>query len=187
MPYKNTIIQLVLVVIVVLTAWTTLSYQPGNTTNKIHRPLPDAFMEDVVAIVMDKQGKPLLKIVTPKMAYFSTKDSSHLIDPVLTIYRKSPQPWFITSKFAETSYGIDNLDFSEDVTIHHSADQQSPATLIKTPKLRVNLNEQTAETKEPITLTQPNLIVTATGMQADINSGDIKLLSEARGEYVPNS
>ncbi|MCW5582746.1 MAG: LPS export ABC transporter periplasmic protein LptC, partial [Gammaproteobacteria bacterium] len=63
----------------------------------------------------------------------------------------------------------------------------SPATLIKTPTLSVQPNKQIAETNDLITLIQPNLVVKSTGMYADMNTGNIKLLSQARGEYVPNS
>ena len=46
--------------------------------------------------------------------------------------------------------------------------------------------QKTAETKEPVTLTQPNITVRGKGLQADLNTGDIKLLSETRGDYAIN-
>ena len=145
------------------------------------------FAAALVAIIMDKQGKPHMKIETPKMVHFSENDSSELTTPQLTIYRKSPQPWFITSKFAKATQGIQHVDFWEDVTVHHAADLASPATIIKTPKLRVYPHDQTAETDALITLIQPNIVVKATGMIADMNAGSIKLLSQARGEYAPGT
>jgi hypothetical protein len=36
-------------------------------------------------------------------------------------------------------------------------------------------------------LIQPGLVVNALGMYADLNTGDIKLLSQARGEYLPHA
>lgn len=143
-------------------------------------------MEVVTATIMDKQGKPSMKIETPKMVHYIENDTSHLTNPQLTIYRKSPQPWFVTSKFARAKEGMERVDFWDDVTIHHAADLASPATVIKTPKLTVHPNSQTADTKEQITLIQPNIIVRATGMLADMTSGSIQLLSETRGEYAAN-
>jgi lipopolysaccharide export system protein LptC len=102
------------------------------------------------------------------------------------LYRNSPLPWYVEAKHAKAHHGMDEINFWENVTIHHAADAQHPATLIKTESLFVKPNEQTALTKDFVTLTQPNLIVKATGLQADMNTGDIKLLSEARGEYVPS-
>lgn len=188
MTYKNTIISLIIIsLLAALTTWTTLFYRPRATITTQSSSLPDAFMEDVTAIIMNKQGKINMKIVTPKMVHYKEGDTTQLTTPELTLYRKSPKPWFITSKYATATQGIDSVLFWENVNIHHPADQDNPATLIETPKLLVHPNEQTAETTEFITLTQPNIVVKATGMFADMNTGNIKLLSQARGEYVPSS
>jgi lipopolysaccharide export system protein LptC len=143
-------------------------------------------MENITAVIMDKQGKPSLKIVTPKMVHYAANDTTHLTSPKLTLYRKSPQPWFITAAFAKATQGIENVNFWDNVVVKHAADNSSPSTLIKTSTLMVHPNQQIAETHDVITLLQPNLVINATGMHADMNTGDIKLLSAARGEYVPN-
>ena len=161
-----------------------------HVDNKISAPLsdlPDAFMEDVVALVFDLQGKPKMKIVAPKMVHFAKKDTTQLTTPQLTLYRKSPIPWYITSKYAEATEGADHVNFWEDVMVQHAADQHNPATVIKTSTLTVLPNAETAETNEAITMIQPNIVIKGVGMRADMNSGDIQLLSQTRGEYVPNS
>jgi lipopolysaccharide export system protein LptC len=188
MTYKNTILSLIMIAFMGLAAWTTfLSYRPESTITTQLTQLPDAFMEDVTALIMDKQGKLNMKIVTRKMVHYAENDTTHLASPELKLYRKSPTPWHITSKHAKATQGIDNIDFWDNVVIHHPADQYNPATLIQTTKLTVYPNKQLAETNDSITLIQPNIVVKATGMHADMNTGEIKLLSQARGEYVPSS
>lgn len=189
MTYKNSIISLIMILAVGVAAWTTLlSYYPKNISNHANNSsLPDAFMEDVTSIIMDKEGKPKLKLVTPKMIHFIENDTTQLISPKLTIYRQSPEPWYVTSKYAKATQGTENVDFWDNVLIHHSGDANNPETSIKTPTLTVHPNKNTAETTDLITLIQPNLVVKAIGMHADMDSGDIKLISQARGEYVPNS
>ena len=188
MTYKNIILGFCVVIVAGLAAWTTLlSYNtPQAAANNITEDLPDAFMEDVTAVIMDKQGKPQMKIITPKLAHYPEKDTTQFISPQLTLYRKSPKPWFITSKFAKATEGVENINFWDNVTVHHAADENNPATLIKTSTLTVYPNKKLAETDHLITMIQPSLIVKAIGMHADMNTGDIKLLSHARGEYVPN-
>lgn len=188
MTYKNTIISFIMMIIVGLAAWNTMrSYSPKNSFASTSSPLlPDAFMEDISALILDKQGKPKIKIVTPKMVHYTKNDTTHLTMPQLTLYRKSPKPWFITSHYAKATQGIDHVDFWENVNIHHAADEEHPATLIKTSTLTVYPNKQIAETGDFITLTQPNIVVKAKGMHADMNTGNIKLISHARGEYVPS-
>lgn len=188
MTYKNTIISFIIIAAVGLAAWMTLvTYRPQNLLAIKSDPLPDAIMEDVTALIIDKQGKPSMKVITPKLVHYTKSDTTHLTTPQLVLYRKSPQPWYVSSKYAKATQGIENVDFWENVTIHHAADHNNPATLIKTTTLTVHPNQKTAETKDFITLIQPNMVVKAIGMHADMNTGDIKLLSEARGEYVPSS
>src|SRR5688500_14629018 len=125
MTYKNTLISFIMIIIVGLTAWSTmLPYSPKNTlTSASPHLLPDAFMEDISALILDKQGKPKMKIVTPKMVHYTENDTSNLIKPQLTLYRKSPKPWFISSHYAKATQGIDKVDFWENVNIHHAADE----------------------------------------------------------------
>jgi lipopolysaccharide export system protein LptC len=187
MTYKNTLIGLITILAVCAAALLTLTNQSGSLTNHNDTQLPDAYMENVTAIILDKLGKVTLKIVTPKMVHYANNDTTNFTDPQLTLYHKSPNPWFIQSKTAKAWHGIDNVIFNDDVTIHHPADYNNPATVIKTTTLTVHPNQKTAETTEPITMIQPNSVMKAIGMQADMDSGNIKLLSQAQGEYVPES
>ena len=187
MPYKNIAIGFIFVIAVSVAAVLTLSYSPGTTKQTKTAEYPDAFMENVSALILNKEGKVYMKIETPKMIHFKNGDMTDFIDPQLTLYHRSPQPWFIQSKFAKANQGIENVLFREDVTIHHPADLNNPATVIKTKTLTVHPNSQTAETKDLITMVQPNSTIKAVGMFADMNSGNIKLLSQAQGEYVPDS
>lgn len=187
MIQKNTIIGLTTLSILSLAIWTTLlSFHSNNGPVIDTTSLPDAFMEDVHALVMNKQGKPSMKIVTPKLIHYPDNNISLLTTPALTLYRQSPQPWYVNAEKAKAAQGIDIIDFKDNVVIYHAADGNNPATVIKTETLRVHPELQTAETADFITMTQPSLIVKATGMKADMNNGNIKLLSQARGEYVPN-
>lgn len=188
MANKYSFISMIIVSVLGITTW--VMYFSMHTEQPVAAPQAlraDAIMEDVSAVIMDKQGKPSMKIIAPKMIHFALHDTTRLIDPELTLYRKSPKPWYIKAKNAKATEGIDNVNFWDDVTLHHAADENNPVTLIKTPSLTVQPGKQIALTKDLITLIQPNLVVKATGMYADMNTGDIKLISQARGEYVPNS
>lgn len=188
MTYKSTAIGLTSLTIIMLAIWSTvLSFMPDRPSGLTLTEQPDAYMEDVSAVFMDKFGKPKMKIITPKLVHYLSNDTSQLTEPKLTLYRKSPKPWYVSSHFARATHGIDNITFREDVIIHHPGDDKLPATLIKAPTILVHPNNETVETNEEIELTQPNLTVKATGMRADMNSGNIMLLSQAKGEFRPNA
>jgi lipopolysaccharide export system protein LptC len=188
MGHKYSIISVMGLLILGATSLTAyFSWHPKTPRSIQSSQQADAVMENVSAIIMDKQGKPSMKIVSPKMIHFAANDTTQLVEPELTLYRKSPKPWYIRAKHGQATAGIDKVNFWDNVTIHHAADENNPVTFIKTPTLTVHPDKQIALTKDLITLIQPNLIVKATGMYADMNTGDIKLISQARGEYVPNS
>lgn len=187
MSYKNIFITLLIIIAVGLAAWRTLSYRPKNILPSPTRAIPDAFMENVTVTIFNKQGKPNLKMVTPKMVHYVENDATQITSPQLTLYRQSPQPWYISSQYAKATHGIEQIDFWNDVVIQHAGELNKTATVIKTPSLTVYPNKQVAKTIDLITLIQPNITVQAKGMYADLITGKINLLSQARGEYVPNS
>lgn len=161
-------------------------YRPTVNPTSTAPELPDAIMENVVSVIYDKLGKPRLKIATPRMVHYIENDVTNLTTPEVTLYRKSPQPWRITAHYAKATDGTDNVDFWDNVIIQHNGDLHAPTTLIKTPTLTVHPDSQTAQTNDPIMLIQPNIVVKSVGMFADMDNGNIKLLSEAIGEYVPD-
>lgn len=167
--------------------WTALlSYRPTTFSDTILASLPDGYMEDVNALILDQDGHPKMKILSPRMVHYAEQDTTKLTSPHLTIYRKSPRPWYVTSRVAKATQGIDTVEFWRNVVIHHAEDTAHPETLIKTETLTVHTNDDTAETKDFITLTQPRLIIRAIGMFADMGKGEVKLLSNVRGVYEPS-
>lgn len=186
MTYRSTIMSIMMTLALTTAVILSLSFHTSTLPKIDDAKLPDGYMENVDAIILDKFGKISMRIVTPKMVHFAKDDTTDFTEPQLTLFHQSPTPWFITSKDAKAQHGIDQVYFRHDVTIHRPADFNNPATVIETTSLLVHPNDKTAETPEPITMTQPNTIIRATGMFADMNTGNIKLLSQAQGEYDPD-
>lgn len=185
---RKTLLTLFLIFSIALSVWSLLvSNRQKPIASGNNNLLPDAFMEDIVAIMMNKQGTPSLKLVAPKMVHYMQNDSTEIKNPIVTVYRNSPNPWKIHSDFAKTTKGISEILFWNHVVIHHLQDQDNPATTMTTSTLTVFPDKQTAQTDQPVTIKQPDTTVEAIGMIADMNDGTIKLLSKAKGEYVPTS
>jgi lipopolysaccharide export system protein LptC len=166
--------------------WLTFYYHFNEPIILQEIELPDGYMEQVTAFILNNQGKLALKIETPQLMHYTKNDKTDFIQPTLTFYKKSTLPWYISANTAQAIKGMKQIQFNENVVIHRAADEHMPSTLIKTQTLSVFPQEKKAHTKASITLIQPNLTIKATGMQADINQGEIELLSQAKGEYVEN-
>lgn len=187
MLFKNSILSFFIITAIGLTTSAIfLFYRSSSTPNAKANWTTDAFMEGVSTLIMDNQGKPAMKIMTAKLVHYNNNDMTQFIAPELTIYKKSINPWFISAKYATAFAGIENIKFWDHVTIHHAADIKNPAMFINTNTLDVFPHKKIAKTSDLITMNQPNMIIKAKGLFADMNTGDIKLLSQTRGEYVPN-
>ncbi|MCE3238316.1 MAG: lptC [Gammaproteobacteria bacterium] len=150
-----------------------------------HRP--DAFMEDVVAIIINKQGNPSLRIESPKMVHYADNDTTDITTPHLMLYRQSPEPWHINSNYAKATQGLTEVFFWNHVVIHHLQDVANPTTDMTTSTLTVFPDQQIAKTDDTITVVQPNTTIHGVGMLANLNDGTVQLFSQARGEYVPGA
>jgi lipopolysaccharide export system protein LptC len=82
---------------------------------------------------------------------------------------------------------MEKIKFSQHVVIHHPGDVVNAMTTLQTDSLTVFPDKQQAKTDAAITITQPDAIVHAVGMLANLELGTIKLLTATRGEYVPTS
>jgi lipopolysaccharide export system protein LptC len=136
---------------------------------------------------MNKQGTPSLKVEAPNMTHYPDEDVTYINYPHVTVYRQSPQPWYINSNYAEATNGTEKIVFTDNVVIHHPTDIQNPDTTMETSSLTVFPDQKQAETDKPVVITQPDTVIHAIGMTADLNDGTVKLLSQARGDYVPAS
>lgn len=168
-----------------LSAWSIFFSKatlPNNTL--ANRSDPDTFMENVTATLFDGQGKISLKIITPKITHTENNDTATLYKPHIIAYKESPVPWSIDADKAETIAGTQKILLQGNVIIHHEHDQKNPTSTMTTNALTLFPDKQLAETNQPITVTQPDLLIRAIGMRADMKLGTIQLFSKATGEYA---
>jgi lipopolysaccharide export system protein LptC len=131
---KNFFISLLLIFAVGLSAWSVIiSHTDDNSGVLVNDPKKaDSYMEEVTAMQYGANGKPTMQLITPKMVHYPEKDSTDIFAPHMTVYRKSPEPWYIESNFAKTTDGVKEILFWSNVTIHHPSDTENPATSLQT-------------------------------------------------------
>ncbi len=184
---RNTwLISLLLITAVCLSIWSILlSHQINN--NHPHHGEADIFMTDIIATILGQDGAPTLRVVSPDLMHYNDDNATRLALPHVTIYRRSPTPWQVTSQTALATDGLQQIVFSDNVQIMHPADSQTAATTVTTHSLTVFPDTEQAHTNDPVTITQPDTKVYGVGMQADLRNGNIHLLSDTRSVYVPTA
>ncbi len=175
-----------MILIILLLSTALLFHRASVRTAAQTAARPDAYMNNVNAIILDKDGQPKLKIISEKMVHFTEGNQAQFEQPTVVLYQAANEPWFIQSKYAQTIRGIDEILFWNNVTALHRADDKGPEAIIKTPELTVDTQLRTARTNAIITLVQPNLIVQSTGMIANLQNSHVQLLSKTKAFYVPD-
>ena len=182
---KNIIITTLLILACGLSSWSIYHSQKDKPKVIVADTMPDSFMENVTATIINKDGKPSLVIKSPKLVHYPKDDTVDITSPEITLYRDTPEPWHIKSNHAKATDGINKIFFWSNVIINHNKDKSAPITTFTTDTLTVFPMEYIAKTDDNITLKQPETTVHAKGMTANWSNGEIKLLSSARGEYDP--
>lgn len=183
---KNSVISLLLILAISLSSWSIYISKKLRLLTTVDSTQPDTFMENIVATIINDEGKRSLIIESPKMIHYPDNDTTDIQTPHITVFRDSPEPWHINSDYAKATQGINKIFFWSNVIIHHAKDIATTTTTLKTATLTVFPHQQIAKTEDAVTLVQPETTIHAVGMMANLEEGIVKLISQARGEYVPN-
>jgi len=146
---------------------------------------PDAFMVNANYYEYDDQGLLHSHLFTPKVTHYPEKNSAQFQHPSFMIYAdKKRIPWYITADHGQSRSGIDTVYLWDHVHLHQPPQENNLGTDITTDRMTVLPNQSIAKTDQPVTITRPDSIIKATGMQTDFKTGIVKLLSHSRGIYA---
>jgi lipopolysaccharide export system protein LptC len=147
----------------------------------------DYFLDNFTNTVMDTNGKPFRRLSANRMLHFPDDDSTELTKPSVTLFEENAPPWQIRSEQGWLSGDGNLLLLKGTVTIDR---EQAPGVRpihIVTRNLRVQPDENYAETDETITVTSLGSRLKSKGMQAWFNKPvRIKFLTDVRGYYEIN-
>ena len=179
---KQIFVTIILLSIVVFTIWLIIS------ANKIsiHPNLPDkpdAFATDIKSVKLNKLGEIDRILISPKIVHYPKNNMSKITKPFAIINKKDEQPWHITSDRGEALEGTKKIILFGNVKIRQLPGENSKNITLLTTEITFYPDRSYIETDKPVTIKQPGNIVKAIGLQADLNTGYIKLLSKVKGQY----
>jgi lipopolysaccharide export system protein LptC len=147
----------------------------------------DYFLENFSNTVMDADGKPFRRLSADRMLHFPDDDSTELTKPRVTLFAENAPPWKISSEQGWLSGDGNLLLLKGTVTIDREQGDGVRPIHIVTRNLRVQPEENYAETDEVITITSLGSRLKSKGMQAWFNKPvRIKFLTNVRGHYEVN-
>ncbi len=135
---------------------------------------------------MTEAGKPAHRLLASKVWHFTDDDTTELADPKLTVFQDNAPPWQIDSETAWLSADGSLLLLSGEVIIDRDGDAQNAPVHLVTSEVRVQPEQDYAETDEHVRVDSDGDWVESVGLQAWLRSpSKLKFLSQVKGYYVP--
>ncbi len=158
---------------------------------EIVKIFPQTYITGVALRQFDKDGNLQTEMTTPLIRQFqvekqaSAQDYSLFTEPAFQLINDPEKPaWFISAKEGRLDSNNVWFTLTGDVLAKQNSLKQGETT-ITTDNLRLNTQEQFAETSKAVTMRAAKSQTTAVGLHADIKREHIKLLSNVKGRYEP--
>jgi lipopolysaccharide export system protein LptC len=184
-----------LVVIVLLILFATLKYSSNEDSSALPQAavkiFPHTYITDVEMRQYNSDGSIHYQMSTPLIRRFQVKDNPSDKDyslfetPVFTLVNNPQKPgWFVTAQEGRLEGNDVWFTLTEEVLARQTSEKQGEIT-IATSDLRLNIQDQFAETSKAVTMRAAKSQITAIGMRADMKRDHIELLSHVKGNYEP--
>jgi lipopolysaccharide export system protein LptC len=154
----------------------------GTRKSNPHRM--DAYMVNAFFFKTNEEGQRELTLSSPYVTHYPLKDSSTFQKPVIYIYKEGAK-WQVTANHANGEQGASTFYLWDNVKVKRLPSHQNTSSLLLTHSLRVFPKENVVTTQDVVTILQPGLKIKAVGLEGNLKTGNIKLLSKTRGEYDP--
>jgi lipopolysaccharide export system protein LptC len=184
-----------LVVVVLVIIFATMKYSstediaaPQQVERKI---FPHTYITEVEVRQYDQNGTLHYQMNTPLIRRFqvndnpSNKDYSLFETPTFVLINDPQKPgWFVTSQEGRLDNNDTWFTLTQEVLARQTSAKQGEIT-ISTSDLRLNTQDQFAETSKAVTMRAAKSEITADGLRADMKREHIELLSHVKGTYEP--
>lgn len=173
-----------LLLLVGLSQWLrNLNEAPSVPAKLTHEP--DYTMDNFVVTAMGPHGKPEHKLAARYMAHYPDDGSTEFTKPHITVFQKNSAPWHIHAERGWMGADRKVVLLRGAVLMENPQAPASRAIRLTTRDMRVRVDEEYAETDQPVTIRGQASIVKAIGMRAFLKEGRVQLLTEVRGSYAP--
>lgn len=187
MPRFRILLALVMVLAAVV-SW-QLVQQEEPASQAVHPSGPrqiDYYVTGLDLTRMTLAGKPAHRLRAENLHHYTDDETTELQQPHLTVFQDDAPPWEVDSERAWVSADGSLVLLSGEVLIEREADANNRPMRILTRELRVQPDEDYAETDEKVRVESNSDWLDAVGMQAWLRPPSrFKFLSQVKGYHVP--
>jgi lipopolysaccharide export system protein LptC len=171
-----------LIALAALTFWLDRIAQPDPTAPRDVSSLdPDYIVDGLWAVKMDAAGRLTHTLRAQKMTHYPDEDLTVLIEPKFVAYGEGQPPVTITSRKARMSGNGENVYFEQEVRVVRAPHESTGELVMLTNFLHVIPEAKIAQTDQPVTIREANLLVHATGLELNSDTRVLKLFGRVKG------
>ncbi len=166
------------------------------------KPIPitkhksDGFTSKIVYRDIDKKGQLKNQLTSTQLTHYPKENNAQLMQPTFILHETSRKrkvsthatskmPWVITANRAESLEGNKIIKLYGHVSIDKASDENHPDQHFRTKALTFYPKENRLETEHPVTLWQPDTMIQATGLKANLDQDTVIFLANTRMVYKP--
>ena len=202
------------VLVIIFTLWLVVQVSEDNIHRiTADANLPDAYVNGLILTQMGDTGQVASRFYAKKAVHYATDvtlldtpyailyggndDANNLTNtlsagaeqPATTTSKKSTKkqqpPWMIKADHGRLTQSGTVLYLWDNVRIWQAKGQQNQSTVFTTTSLTYYPKTRLAKTKAPVNIDRGDgSKISAVGMKANLNTGEITFLSKTRGRYV---
>ncbi len=169
----------VAVLLVYLLSYSETGAPPSIGLEQTQDNRPDYYLVNTRNSHFDQQGALEFTVNSQFVEHNPKDNSADMKEPLFKLYRDGALSWTVSSQSGVVHEGGNEVDLQQRVVITSSDN----TTILKTPQLIIFPNKKLAKTSKPVTLQNPNGFTRSIGLNANLQSKEIDLLSQVRGQY----
>lgn len=177
----RTILGLVLLVAAVVSGWAAWHMRDRSEPPPAAAQRSDYVLRDFELVMLGKDGIESVRLKAPELQRSREDESLDIVEPVLRMPAQQGT-WRLAADQGWVSPDGALIRLEGNVAGDSEADNPSQASL-RTQQLELLPDQHLARTSQRVTLTQPGIIQTGVGMEADLQNRNYRLLSEVNVRY----
>jgi lipopolysaccharide export system protein LptC len=186
MPDRRLLTLAVLLLAALFSGWLAWDANRPAGDNSATDQEPVLVIDGVRAVRMNDQGLREYTLVTPRLRNLPGKQGTWLEQPALETFRDGAvREWLIEAERGWIAPDKTLIRLEGAVTMTRLASSGRPPMVIHTRDVSIRPQQDYAETAAPARAETPDGVLTGTGLQAYMNSGQLHILSQVRGYHVP--
>ena len=169
--------------IAVLVQWRLLDRDPVPAPEQVQRP--GYLLTGVVLEEFGTDGKLRIGLESESANEDPSSGVVRLADVAVDYHAPTGRRWHLTSNEASVPPGGHVIEFEGDVQLNGTPGDGAGQAELRTARLQLNTDAETAETKSEVELAFGAHRMHATGMRADLKKGSLRLESGVNGLFTP--